>query len=160
MPDINFEQFEPVTIALVHGRWGSGQQFDKLRPYLEPYVAAVVTPDLPSDQPGTTYDDNAEAVAEAIDDHENVHVWGHSRGGETAVRVAVRRPDIVKHLGYFCARMPRAKDQPLPPRLPPRLTPAYKLWERTLSESLTEDNFPVFAPNKMLVGFLTFVGGK
>jgi len=133
-----------VAIALVHGRWGSHQQFKPLRRQIEPYVGAVITPDLPVDQPGLTYEDYADVILEAIKDYDRVELWGHSRAPESLARVALRQPDKITRLGYICPRIPRATGQPKPPHQPARLTPRYRQWEGAVGEELTDADFQDF----------------
>lgn len=150
MSSPSIEQFKstyfPDTVILLgHGRWGSGQQLQPLRDYLEPHVHAVLTPDLPIEEPGLSYEDYADYIAvEVLKNHENVEYWSHSRGSETAVRVALRRIGQIARLGYFCPRIPRAKGQQIPEGRPSRIMAGYALLEKKLGEQLADEHFPEF----------------
>ena len=92
------------TFALIHGAWGSGWHWASIPDRLRAAGHDVVAPDLPCDDVAATFDDYTQVVLDAIGEAEDVVVVGFSLGGQTAARVAVRRP--VRELIYVAALVP------------------------------------------------------
>jgi pimeloyl-ACP methyl ester carboxylesterase len=93
-----------TTFALIHGAWGSGWHWASIPERLRAAGHEVVAPDMPCDDASKTFDDYTQVVLDALGDAEDVVVVGYSLGGQTAARVAVRRP--VRALIYVAALVP------------------------------------------------------
>lgn len=78
---------EPKVFALIHGAWHSPEHWSYLKNALEELGHIAICPDLPSADPGATYDDDTDAVIEAIDPYENIFLVSHSRGIEVIPRI-------------------------------------------------------------------------
>ena len=87
-------------LLLLHGFGGSAWNFSELLPLLG--ARRVLIPDLPGHggsaalPAAPTLAAYADAVAACVD--EPVDVFGHSMGGVVALRLAERRPDLVRRL--------------------------------------------------------------
>lgn len=98
-----FEAGEGPLIVLVHGFGGAASNWTLVAPHLVG-LGRVVIPDLPGHggstafpAPPETVDPFAERVASLLDGKRAV-VVGHSLGGAVALRLAVRRPELVRGL--------------------------------------------------------------
>jgi pimeloyl-ACP methyl ester carboxylesterase len=99
-----------TTFALIHGAWHGAWCWDPLIPELERRGHRAVAVDLPCDDPAATTMDNANLVADALDDagagdDDDVVVVGHSLGGIVAPVVPVLRP--VRRVVFLAALIPR-----------------------------------------------------
>jgi Alpha/beta hydrolase family len=93
------------TFALVHGAWHGAWCWEQLTPLLTGRGHAVITPELPCDDPSATFEDYAATVCDAVGDGpDDLIVVGHSLAGHTIPLIAGRRP--VRHLVYLCALVP------------------------------------------------------
>jgi pimeloyl-ACP methyl ester carboxylesterase len=93
------------TFALVHGAWHGAWCWEQLTPLLTEQGHAVITPELPCDDPSSTFEDYAATVCDAVGDGpDDLIVVGHSLAGHTIPLIAARRP--VRHLVYLCALVP------------------------------------------------------
>jgi pimeloyl-ACP methyl ester carboxylesterase len=99
------------TLLCLHGWGGSKESFTELREALKDAPIHILTPDLPGfgdeqDPPHAwTMDDYADWVEERIKKEKitgPLYVLGHSHGGKTALKLAVRAHLPVEHL-YLCA---------------------------------------------------------
>lgn len=94
---------EGPPLLLVHGFGGTAWNFAELAPLLR--GRRLLIPDLPghggsAPLPAATLDGFADAVGAVCDD-EGIHqvdVFGHSLGGVVALRLAQRRPQLVRKL--------------------------------------------------------------
>jgi pimeloyl-ACP methyl ester carboxylesterase len=94
-----------TTFALVHGAWHGAWCWEQLTLLLTDRGHAVITPELPCDDPSATFEDYADVVCGALGDRaDDVIVVGHSLAGHTIPLIAARRP--VRHLVYLCALVP------------------------------------------------------
>ena len=95
------------TVVLLHAGGASADHWRKITPYLRDRYR-LLAPDLigfgetkfRDSWDDASHDDQADLV-HALIEHagiETVHVVGHSFGGATAMRLAVRYPDVVKSL--------------------------------------------------------------
>lgn len=78
------------TFVLIHGGGSSAWDWHLVAPELEASSHEVVAIDLPTEEPGRTWADMADAVVAAIGDRTDLVVVGHSFGGFTATLVAAR----------------------------------------------------------------------
>jgi pimeloyl-ACP methyl ester carboxylesterase len=94
------------TFALVHGAWHGAWCWERLTPELESMGHRVVAMDLPSDDGSASFDDYADVVCAALNEHpgEDLILVGHSLAGNTIPLVAARRP--LRRLVYICALLP------------------------------------------------------
>jgi pimeloyl-ACP methyl ester carboxylesterase len=92
-----------TTFALVHGAWHDGSCWELLTPLLEERGHRVVAPDLPGDDPGSGFEEYAEAVESALAGEDDVAVVGHSLGSDTIPLVA--GAPVVRLLVYLCPRL-------------------------------------------------------
>ena len=97
-----FEGGAGPTVVLLHGFGGAASNWTLVAPALT-RVARVLVPDLPGHggssalpAPPETLDPFADRVAHLLD--EPALVVGHSLGGVVALRLAARRPDLVRGL--------------------------------------------------------------
>ncbi|MCW2717898.1 MAG: alpha/beta hydrolase [Pseudonocardia sp.] len=96
-----------TTFALLHGGAHGPWQWDLLAPLLHELGHAVVTPDLPMDDPEKGSAEWARVTVEALDavgTNEDVVVLGHSLAGLAVPVVAAARP--VRHMVFLCAQVP------------------------------------------------------
>ena len=90
-----------ATFCLIHGKWHDASCWDLLSAGLRERGHDVVAPDLPFEDPETTYGDRAQHVLDALAGREGpVVVVGHSLGAGYAPIVADRRP--ATSLVYIC----------------------------------------------------------
>lgn len=100
-----------ADILLVHGSCHGAWTWRDTIPELQALGHTVHAIDLPShgDDPtpvnDVTLDDYADAVIAALT--KPMVAVGHSMGGFPISLVAERRPDLVQHLVYLCAYVPR-----------------------------------------------------
>ena len=80
------------TFVFVHGAGSSAWDWHLVAPLLRERGHEVVAMDLPCDDPEAGLDAYVDAVLNAIGDHDDLVVAGHSLGGFTAPLVAARRP--------------------------------------------------------------------
>lgn len=135
-----------VAMIMVHGRWGSREQFDPIIPHIAPYVGKVLAVNLPISEPGLTYEDHADVVVNEIDKLDDrfdfIVQLAHSRGPEVTVRSALKRPDRVRQNIDMCGRQPRAKGQAKASE--PRMQDAYRAFEEMVGEMPKKEHFPKF----------------
>ncbi len=93
-----------ITFGLVHGAWHGAWCWERLTPVLKDRGHGVVAPTLGFDQPGTTFQDQADTVIDALADAEDVVLVGHSLGSCTATFVAQRRRP--RRLVHLCGVIP------------------------------------------------------
>jgi pimeloyl-ACP methyl ester carboxylesterase len=106
-----------ATFLLIHGGYHGGWCWDLVAQALKAEGHAVVAPDMPIDDPATSFDDYATAVVQALDDTSAgrplarpIITVGHSLGGHIAPLVAQQRP--CDHLVYLCC-VPSGLGQPI-----------------------------------------------
>lgn len=106
-------------LILLHGLGGDYQSWKNVREHIDTSLFRVYIPDLLGfgDAPKPkniqyTLTDHAEAVIGTIDGLEldNVMIAGHSLGSLVAIEVAMRRPDLIKHLTLL--GVPLFEEQP------------------------------------------------
>jgi pimeloyl-ACP methyl ester carboxylesterase len=96
-----WERGEGPPLLLIHGYGGAAWNFSELAPLLLPGRRLLI-PDLPGHGASTalpaavTVGGYADALAETLP--EPVDVFGHSFGGLVGLRLAERRPDLVRTL--------------------------------------------------------------
>jgi pimeloyl-ACP methyl ester carboxylesterase len=90
--------------ALVHGAWHGAWCWERLIGPLEERGHEVVTPELPSEDPGLGLEDYADVIERELGDADDVVLVPHSLGGLVGPVVAVRRP--LKALVYLSALVP------------------------------------------------------
>jgi pimeloyl-ACP methyl ester carboxylesterase len=93
------------TFGLIHGAWHGAWCWGPLVAELDRRGHRAVAVDLPCDDPTATILDNAEQVARALGDADDVIVVGHSLGGIVAPVVATLR--AVRKVVLLCALVPR-----------------------------------------------------
>jgi pimeloyl-ACP methyl ester carboxylesterase len=137
------ERAEPALF--VHGLGGSAMNWTELMDLLrkppadrpdEPALAceAVDLPGFGFSPPAAsgqyTLDAMAEAVGALIDQrgHWPVHLAGNSLGGAVCVRLAARRPDLVRTLTLISPALPDLRPRVLPLRLILLCTPGIGPW--------------------------------
>jgi pimeloyl-ACP methyl ester carboxylesterase len=92
-----------ATYCLIHGNWHDGSCWDRLTPLLEERNHVAIAPDLPIDDPGTTWEERVRPVLLAIEDAgESVVVVGHSAASGYAAIVASRAQ--TRLLVHLCPR--------------------------------------------------------
>ncbi len=97
-----FEGGDGPPLLLIHGYGGAAWNFSELAPLLP--GRRLLIPDLPghaasSPLPaGPTLAAYADAVAACLPGGEPVDVFGHSLGGTVGLRLAERRPELVRRL--------------------------------------------------------------
>ena len=99
-----------TTYALIHGGGDGGWYWHLVEAELRSRGHRTVAPDLPADSAGSSLDDYAEMVVDAIGDADDVVVVGQSFGGFTAPLVAARRP--VSELVFVAGMVPRPGESP------------------------------------------------
>ncbi|WP_405945640.1 alpha/beta fold hydrolase [Streptomyces prunicolor] len=104
-----------ATFVLVHGSWGGGWVWDRLRPLLESAGHTVLTPTLTGlaerhelSSPDVGLGVHAREVAELLESQgvENAILVGHSYGGMVITGVAALAPDRVGQAVYADAFAP------------------------------------------------------
>jgi pimeloyl-ACP methyl ester carboxylesterase len=101
------------TFCLVHGAWHDDACWNPLVAELERCGHECVTPALPLEDAGASYEDYAATVIDCLGGRENTVLVGHSMSSAVIPLVAVRVP--VKLLVYLCPAMggfPRPADEP------------------------------------------------
>jgi pimeloyl-ACP methyl ester carboxylesterase len=96
--------------VLVHGSGGGPWCWDGVRPLLEERGSRVLAPQLPGmDDPATSLDDHARAVASEIEreDLGDVILVGHSYGGMPVAAAAELVPERLARLVFLDASDPR-----------------------------------------------------
>ena len=82
-----------ATFCLIHGNWHDGSCWDRLVPELEARGHRAVAPDLPVDDPETTWDDRVSLPLGLLSHADGpVVVIGHSAASGYAAIVAERAP--------------------------------------------------------------------
>lgn len=94
-----------TTVALVHGAFHGAWCFDRLLPELERHGLRPLAIDLPKEDASAGNVHNAEVICDALAEHEDVVLVGHSLAGLTVPLVAARRP--LRRLVYLCALVPQ-----------------------------------------------------
>lgn len=96
-----------ARFVLVHGAWHDAWCWGRLALELAGHGHEVVTVDLPSDDPGASFEDYADAVADAmpVESSDWVVLVGHSLAGLTIPLVPETRRRV-DHLVYLCALPP------------------------------------------------------
>src|SRR4051794_21891535 len=101
--------------CLIHGNWHDGSCWEELLTELEARGHAAVTPDMPIDDPATTYEERVEPVLSALRDAEEpIVVVGHPAASGSAAIVADGAPPSL--LVSLC---PRLGELDPPPAHPP-----------------------------------------
>jgi pimeloyl-ACP methyl ester carboxylesterase len=110
-----------ATFCLIHGSWHDGYSWEPLRRPLEERGHDVVAPDLPIDDPMTSWQERVEPALRALDGVEGpVAVVPHSGASGYGALVAARLDDPL--LVYLC---PRLNPFPTPPRAPEHFRPGF-----------------------------------
>jgi pimeloyl-ACP methyl ester carboxylesterase len=95
-----------ATFCLLHGNWHEGSCWQPLIDCLEVRGHKAVAPDLPFDDPETTYADRIRPALEALENVSGpVVVVGHSMASGYAPLVAVEHPGAL--LVHTRRRLPR-----------------------------------------------------
>jgi pimeloyl-ACP methyl ester carboxylesterase len=106
---------DKTPIILIHGGWGSGQGWWKVKPLLEKEGFKVFAPSLPGQGdkasqggPGVNLTTHVDAIVRLIEREKLDHVVlvGHSLGGMVVSGVAERIPDRIARLVYVDAFLP------------------------------------------------------
>jgi pimeloyl-ACP methyl ester carboxylesterase len=124
-----------ATFCLIHGNWHDGSCWDRLVPELEARGHRAVAPDLPVDDPETTWDDRVSLPLGLLSHADGpVVVIGHSAASGYAAIVAERAP--AQLLIYLCPRLAEFDHPPGEPRVfretlsfPPRRDDGAIVWE-------------------------------
>jgi pimeloyl-ACP methyl ester carboxylesterase len=138
-----------ATFCLIHGNWHDGSCWRPLLPALAAWGHDAVTPDLPFDRPGASYEERAgPALAAVAAVPGPVVVVGHSVGSAEAGLVAARCGAVL--LVYLC---PRLAEFPAPPdapsvfrgslRIPSRQPDGTIVWE---PEAAIDAMYPRLSP--------------
>ena len=124
-----------ATFCLIHGNWHDGSCWNPLVSELEARGHAAVAPDLPVDDPHTTWEERVRpplAELEGVDGP--VAVVGHSAASGYAALVAERAR--AQLLVYLCPRLAEFDHPPGEPRVfretlsfPPRREDGAIVWE-------------------------------
>ncbi|WP_319453570.1 MULTISPECIES: alpha/beta fold hydrolase [unclassified Mycobacterium] len=93
-----------TTFALAHGAFHGAWCWELLTPLLQDAGHDVVAVDMPFDDGAASFEDCADVVCAALQEHDDVVLVGHSFAGCVIPLVAARRP--LKHLVYLCAVVP------------------------------------------------------
>jgi hypothetical protein len=73
------------VLCLIHGKWHDGSSWDPLRASVD---EDSVAPDLPLEDPATTWETRAKVAIDALADADDVTVVAHSLGAAYAAIVA------------------------------------------------------------------------
>jgi pimeloyl-ACP methyl ester carboxylesterase len=104
-----------ATFCLIHGQWHDGSCWDRVAVALRGRGHAVVTPDMPFDEPRASYAERARPAIEALDGVDGpIVVVGHSNASPEAALVAARCDAAL--LVHLC---PRFGTFATPPDAPP-----------------------------------------
>ena len=137
--DLFAEKFgaTPPSVVALHGWARTGADFAPILAGLD--AVALHLPGFgPTPEPGTAWgsEEYAEAVARAIEPFAPVTIVAHSFGGRVAVRLAARRPELVRAL--VLTGVPLLRLRPAPkPRLSFRLV-RWAAGRRILPQSVLE----------------------
>lgn len=137
-----------TTFCLIHGNWHGGSSWDGVVANLEARGHEALAPDLPIDDPASTYEERigpALAMLEGV--NRPIVVVGHSAASGYAALVASRVPASL--LVYLCPRLehfqppdaPRVFRETL--RFPPRRPDGAIVWDR---EDAIEQMYPRLEP--------------
>ncbi|MEU9336942.1 alpha/beta fold hydrolase [Streptomyces sp. NPDC048290] len=108
-----------ATFVLIHGSWGGGWCWDRMRPLLEDAGHRVLTPTLTGfaerraeGAPEVGVNANAREIAALLAERDltDVILVGHSYGGMVITGVAALAPDRVGRFVYVDAFAPRGGD--------------------------------------------------
>ena len=124
-----------ATFCLLHGNWHDGSCWDELIPALEARGHEAVAPDLPVDDPGTSWEDRVRPPLSRLEGVEGpVVVIGHSASSGYAAIVAQRAP--AQLLVHLCPRLAEFDHPPGEPRVfretlsfPPRRDDGAIVWK-------------------------------
>ena len=124
-----------ATLCLLHGNWHDGSCWDALVTALEDRGHQAVAPDLPVEDPETTWEDRVRPPLDLLDGADGpVVVVGHSAASSYAAIVAERAR--AQLLVYLCPRLAEFDHPPGEPRafretlsLPPRRADGAIVWE-------------------------------
>lgn len=94
-----------TTFALIHGSTHSARAWDLVKAELERSRHAVVTPELPSDEPEASATRYADLIAASVSPIESPVVVAHSAAGWFLPLVAARRR--VNRIVFLAAMVPR-----------------------------------------------------
>jgi pimeloyl-ACP methyl ester carboxylesterase len=138
-----------ATFCLLHGNWHDGSCWDRLIPPLEARGHRGIAPDMPIDDPGTTYEQRLRPAIAALEDaHGPVVVVGHSAASGYAAIVAARtQAGLLVHL---CPRLEQFQPPDAPRvfretlRIPPRRPDGAIAWGR---DDAIEQTYPRLAPD-------------
>lgn len=93
-----------ATFCLIHGAWHDASCWDALARRLRAAGHEVLTPNLPFDDPESSWEQRAQPAIQALDDVDGpVVIVGHSMASAYAVQVAAARSGTL--LVYLCPRM-------------------------------------------------------
>lgn len=104
-----------ATFVLIHGSWGGGWVWDRMRPVLEEAGHRVLTPTLTGfaekhdlSRPEVGLSANVQEIADLLTSEEvdDAILVGHSYGGMVITGVADRIPDRIRRLVYIDAFVP------------------------------------------------------
>jgi pimeloyl-ACP methyl ester carboxylesterase len=130
-----------VTFGLVHGAQHGSWCWERLTPELERRGYGVVAVDLPCDDPDATVSTYAECAVDALVEHDDVVLVGHSLGSLTIPVVARLR--AVRRLVFLCS-VPTGPGPAIDADLASMVTPRFAAAARTLDdqgrESLAGDD--------------------
>jgi pimeloyl-ACP methyl ester carboxylesterase len=99
-----------ANFGLVHGAWHGGWCWGLLAAELVRRGHVCVSPDIPFDDPTSSWDSVADTMTRALDGTEGPVLVGHSLGALVIPLVALRRP--VSQLVYLCPATPTAAAPP------------------------------------------------
>ncbi|MGH2925258.1 MAG: alpha/beta fold hydrolase [Solirubrobacterales bacterium] len=125
-----------ATFCLIHGNWHDGASWGHLVGCLDARGHDAVAPDLPIDDPETTWEERAEPALRALADVEGpVAIVAHSGSSGYGALVAARLEDPL--LVHLCPRLTPFSAPPNGPDafrpgfpFPPRRPDGANVWER------------------------------
>ncbi|HEX6116954.1 MAG TPA: alpha/beta hydrolase [Solirubrobacterales bacterium] len=134
-----------ATFCLIHGYWHDGSSWSPLAGALRARGHEAVAPDLPIDDPGTTWTERAEPALRAVEGAgEPVVIVVHSASSGYGALVAAELEDPL--LVYLCPRLTPFDSPPGAPDVfrpgfpfPPRRADGSNAWER---EAAIEAMYP------------------